>query len=65
MDRWDDDYGDRRQELVFIGVDMPEADLRRRLDACLMSTAEVEAYHEDPASIPDTFPAWDLDGVPA
>lgn len=65
MDRWDDDFGDRRQELVFIGVDMDEADLRRRLDACLMSTAEIESYHENAASIPDAFPAWDLDGVPA
>ena len=65
MDRWDDDYGDRRQELVFIGVDMDETDLRRRLDACLMSIDEVEGYHADPAFIPDAFPGWDLEGVPA
>jgi len=65
MDRWDDEYGDRRQELVFIGVDMDEADLRTRLDACLMSTDEVERHHAEPGSIPDTFPAWERDGVPA
>jgi len=65
MNRWDDDYGDRRQELVFIGVGMDETDLRQRLDACLMSPTEVERHHADPASIPDAFPAWDLEGVPA
>jgi hypothetical protein len=25
----------------------------------------VERYHTDPASIPDAFPAWGLDGAPA
>jgi hypothetical protein len=65
MNHWDEEYGDRRQELVFIGVDLDEADLRQRLDACLMSTDEVERYHTDPASIPDAFPAWGLDGAPA
>lgn len=38
---WQDDVGDCRQELVLIGIDMDEAQLRARLDACLLSDVEV------------------------
>jgi G3E family GTPase len=61
LDRWDDTYGDRRQELVFIGVDVDEAGLRQRLDACLMTDEEIDAYHEAPSSLSDPFPDWPVE----
>jgi Putative GTPases (G3E family) len=57
-DRWDEEYGDRRQELVFIGVDMDEAELRDRLDACRMTVDEEQACLDGEGAIADPFPTW-------
>ncbi|THE64553.1 GTP-binding protein [Salinadaptatus halalkaliphilus] len=37
---WDDDHGDRRTELVVIGTDLEERDLRSRLTECLVTDEE-------------------------
>lgn len=51
---WDEAYGDRRQEIVFIGIDYDEAALRARLDACLYDGA----WGKTGAAIADPFPLW-------
>ena len=55
---WTDDYGDRRQEIVFIGLKghMDEEDIRKRLDECL-----VKNYLSAPdfyRKLQDPFPEW-------
>ncbi len=57
-DLWLEPYGDRRQEIVFIGVDMDEAAIRRNLEACLLTDAEMKAGPKAWAKLPDPFPAW-------
>jgi G3E family GTPase len=51
-------WGDRRQEIVFIGIDpMDEAAIQRRLDACLVGDPD----HFTPKAwrrLPDPFPVW-------
>ncbi|MDQ0143735.1 GTP-binding protein [Cupriavidus necator] len=51
-------FGDRRQELVLIGLDLDPAALQARLDACLLSDAEMAAGAQAWAAYPDPFPAW-------
>ncbi|MBM4243393.1 MAG: GTP-binding protein [Deltaproteobacteria bacterium] len=58
---WREPWGDRRQELVFIGVEMDEPALRGRLDAALLSPAEINAGPEVWATLPDPFPGWVAD----
>lgn len=57
LGRWDEVYGDRRQEIVFIGSNMDEAGLSARLDACLLPgkpAIDVAAW----ARLSDPFPVW-------
>ncbi len=42
LERWHPRFGDRRQELVFLGVDLEPDRLYAGLDACLVAEAEVD-----------------------
>ena len=57
---WDADYGDRRQEIVVIGIDMDTAGLIARLDACLLTDDELAAGWQAWQSLPDPFPVWQV-----
>jgi len=49
---WQEPWGDRRQEIVFIGSGIDWPALKARLDACLLPDGV------DGADLPDPFPLW-------
>ncbi len=51
-------YGDRRQELVLIGMGMHEAALRLGCDRCLLTDAELHLGVEGWRAFDDPFPSW-------
>jgi G3E family GTPase len=76
-DRWPDDdgwrasmkpyldtvWGDRRQEIVFIGIDpMDEALITRRLNDCLEGKAD-QFTPKAWRGLPDPFPSWTKDAA--
>jgi G3E family GTPase len=52
------EFGDRRQELVFIGKNLNEPAIRAALDAALMTAAEMSGGPEIWSKIHDPFPEW-------
>jgi G3E family GTPase len=52
--------GDRRQELVMIGVDLDATYWRAKLDGCLLSDGEYALGPSAWARFTDPFPTWDL-----
>ncbi|MGE6698430.1 zinc metallochaperone GTPase ZigA [Hyphomonas sp. NPDC076900] len=57
---WDARFGDRRQEIVLIGIGMDQAALTARLDACLTDPgATSKAGNLQPRTgLEDPFPPW-------
>ena len=56
---WDKKWGDRRQELVFIGAGMDEPALRAALNDCLIQLPDTEKFEPSSYSgLVDPFPAW-------
>ena len=58
--RWDPLLGDRQTEIVFIGIDMDEDDIRSRLDACILTGQEFEKGPEKWLKFRDPLPEWDM-----
>lgn len=54
---WVEPFGDRRQEIVFIGSDneIDQKAIVDTLDACLITDAELKQGYKE---FPDRFPAW-------
>jgi hypothetical protein len=56
--------GDCRQELVFIGIEMDEAAIRKSLEECLLTPDEFASGPFEWLKFPDPFPRWDVQRAP-
>jgi G3E family GTPase len=64
LQSWEEPYGDRRQELVLIGIKMDEATLRAGFDRCLLTDAELALGPKAWKKLPDPFADWDAESAP-
>ena len=55
--RWQEPFGDRRQEIVFIGSGIDWAEIKARLDAALVAE-DVGSSVDSLPKYPDPFPLW-------
>lgn len=61
---WDPQFGDRRQEFAFVGIDLDEAQLRDQLDQCLLTDEEMQRGPQAWQDYRDPFPSWDASTTP-
>ena len=55
---WHPEFGDRKQEIVFIGMDMNSDEIRAGLDDCLLTDAELALGQAAWAEFADPFPRY-------
>ncbi|MDC3181306.1 GTP-binding protein [Gammaproteobacteria bacterium] len=62
---WNPDFGDRRQEIVFIGLtaEMNEQHIREQLNQCLVQ--ECTSVKDCPTNTTDPFPIWEYEETEA
>lgn len=62
---WSADFGDRHQEIVFIGVEVNQEAVRLALESCLCNPSELRRYRAGTFPTSDPWPVATLQGLPA
>lgn len=57
---WQEPFGDRRQAIAFMGLDLHPDACQAQLNACLLTDSEMSAGPESWASLPDPLPSWNV-----
>ena len=57
-EKWQEPFGDMRQELVFIGQSLDEKEICRQLDECLLSDDDLLKGKNYWTTLEDPFPSW-------
>jgi len=55
---WQEPYGDRRQQLVYIGQELPKEEMLEALRKCLLDDRELAMGPEKWSTFRDPFPEW-------
>jgi G3E family GTPase len=58
MKKWQEPFGDMRQEIVFIGQNLNKEEIVRRLDDCLLSVEQMAEGIDRWLEMADPFPEW-------
>ena len=58
MEKWQEPFGDMRQEIVFIGQNLNKEEIVRRLDDCLLSVQQMAEGIDRWLEMADPFPEW-------
>ena len=53
---WDVAFGDRKNEIVFIGQNLDEPQIRKELNACLLSESELTSINLEEDRFEDDWP---------
>lgn len=58
---WEEPFGDRRQEIVLIGIEMDKEKIIKSLNSCLLNDSEMQMGADAWKKFSDPFPVWSID----